>query len=75
MDRLSNIKKVFRAKRVTCAFCNRFLYVALDTKRDMYKLCNLYKLIKPEAFANMFDEMLSVYRLIDYLNVAKNKVY
>lgn len=72
MERLNNIEKVFNSQKTYCCFIDNKAYFGLHTKRDMFKICSLKQPINnPKYFAKMFEEMISIYRLIDYLKLAK----
>ena len=72
MERLNNIEKVFNAKKVYCCFLDNNAYFGLHTEKDMFKICSLKKQINSsEYFVKMFEEIISIYRLIDHLKMAK----
>ena len=72
MERLNNIGKVFKAYSTSCAFLNNAVYVALDTRKDMFEIFDFNKPIDgAEFFARMFEELLSIYKLIDYLELGQ----
>ncbi|MBQ8635210.1 DUF3137 domain-containing protein [bacterium] len=67
MERLNKIRDVYRASSVRCAFISNTIYVALDSKRDMFKLGSLHRQItNPITFILIFGEILSIYKLIDH---------
>ena len=74
MERLNNIQKIFEAQKVSCAFYGFTTYIALSVDRDMFNVCSLIKPVNtPVKFVKMFDEIISVYKLIDYLKLTKEE--
>ncbi len=72
MDKFNLIKKAFEASYVSCVFYDKNVYLALNTNRDMFQLCKLDKPINDiTMFAKMFDEIISIYNMIDYLKLSK----
>ncbi|MBQ4647279.1 MAG: DUF3137 domain-containing protein [Candidatus Gastranaerophilales bacterium] len=71
MERLNNIKEVFNAQKVYCCFIKNIAYVGLQTERDMFQLCSLRKGLDASFFSKMFEEIISIYRLIDHLKMSK----
>ena len=72
MERLNNIEKVFDSKKTYCCFIGNKAYFGLDTRKDMFKICSLkHPINNPQHFVKMFEEMISIYRLIEHLKMAK----
>ena len=75
MERLNKAKEVFEAKKIFCCFIEDKAYIGLHTCKDMFKLCSLKKNINnAEYFIKLFDEIISVYKLIDHLNLTQEKL-
>ncbi len=71
MERLNNINSVFEAKKLSCAFYQNSVYIALETKKELFAPCNLKKPIDDaSAFVEIFQEIISVYRLIEHLKLS-----
>lgn len=72
MERINNISKVFKTRSTSCAFLGNYIYIALNTYKDMFEIFNFNKPIDgAEFFAQMFEELLSIYKLIDYLQLGQ----
>lgn len=72
MERLNNIEKLFETKKTYAAFYQDKLYIGLHTGKDMFKICSLKEPINnAKYFAKIFEEIIAIYRLIDYLKITK----
>ena len=70
MERLNNIRVAFDAYAVSCAFYEKYLFVALHTSKDLFSLCSLNKPVNDEKqFFTMFEEILSIIKLIDHFKL------
>ena len=70
MERLNEMKVAFTADKVSCAFYEKSLFVALSTKKDLFSICSLFKKIDdPKQFFTMFEEILSIIKLIDHFKL------
>lgn len=70
MERINNIKNVFQANKVSCAFYNDKFYIALETNKDMFVLGRLWKPADDaEQFMQMYRELASIIKLIDYFKL------
>ena len=70
MSRLNGIQKVFCADKVSCAFYDKYIYVALHTNKDLFSLCDLFKpLDEGRQYFTAFEEILSIIKLIDYFKL------
>lgn len=70
MDRLNNMKLAFNAEKVYCAFYKKYLLIGLSVKKDLFSVCSLVKPINDsKQFFVMFEEILSIIKLIDYFKL------
>lgn len=70
MERLNEMKVAFTADKVSCAFYEKYLFVALSTKKDLFSICSLFKRVdNPKQFFTMFGEILSIIKLIDHFKL------
>lgn len=70
MERLNNMKTAFSADRVSCAFYDKYLLVGLHTSKDLFSLCSLIKPVNDsKQFFTMFEEILSIIKLIDHFKL------
>lgn len=73
MERLNNIENVFKTQKTYVAFLKNKLYIGLHTRKDMFKICSLNEPINSaKYFLEIFEEIISVYRLIDFLKIKNN---
>lgn len=70
MERLNNMKLAFQADKVSCAFYQNQLLIGLHTKKDLFSLCSLFKPVDDaNQYYQMFEEILSIIKLIDYFKL------
>ena len=70
MERLNTMQTVFKADKTACSFYDEKLYVALYTKKDLFAIGSLVKEVcDREQFFTMFDEILSIIKLIDHFKL------
>lgn len=70
IERLKNIKKIFKAKYVRVAFKDNKIYLAINMNRDMFKMAGI-KDINKETFIQLYEEICSILDLIDVLKLNK----
>ena len=72
MERLKNMKIAFNSDSVSCAFYQQYLIIALSTNQDLFSLCLLIKPIDDKKqYKQMYEEILSIIKLIDYFKLDK----
>lgn len=70
MEKLKNMKTAFKAVNVRCAFYNQYLLIGLEAKKDLFSICSLFKRIDDaKQFFTMFEEIISIIKLIDHLKL------
>lgn len=70
MERLVNVKTIYNSSKITCAFYNDKLILAMDVRRDMFKIGSLFKKVNDEkAFMKMYEELESIIKLIDHFKL------
>ena len=70
MQRLKAMKTAFKADKIKCAFYGNLLLVALSTNKDLFSLCSLVKSIDDaQQYFQMFEEILSIIKLIDHFKL------
>ena len=70
MERLNAMKVAFKADKISCAFYEKYLLVGLSTKKDLFSICSLFKRVDdPKQFFTMFEEILSIIKLIDHFKL------
>ena len=70
MERLNEMKVAFKANTVSCAFYEKSLLIALSTGKDLFSIGSLFKRIDdPKQFFTMFEEILSIIKLIDHFKL------
>ncbi len=70
MERLNEMKTAFKTNKVICSFHRDQLIIAFDTGKDPFNLVSLFKSTdNPKLYSQMFDEFLSIVKLIDYFKL------
>ena len=70
MERLNNMKTAFSADRVSCSFYDKYLLVGLHTSKDLFSICSLKEPVNDgKQFFTMFEEILSIIKLIDHFKL------
>lgn len=70
MERFNNIKMSFKADSIRCAFYENKLIIGLETSKDMFEPCSLWKPLHDEKqYFEMFEEILSIIKLIDHFKL------
>ena len=70
MERLKTMQTSFSASSTACAFYDKKFYVALYTKKDLFAIGALNKNVcDKEQFDIMFEEILSIIKLIDHFKL------
>lgn len=70
MERLNNMKTAFSADRVSCAFYDKYLLVGLHTSNDLFSIGSLKEPVNDgKQFFTMFEEILSIIKLIDHFKL------
>lgn len=70
MERLNNMKTAFEAYAISCAFYDKYLLVGLSTSKDLFSIGDLNKPVNDDKqFFTMFEEILSIIKLIDHFKL------
>ena len=70
MERLLNVKTAFQANGISCAFYKDKMYLALSTPKDLFTLFSLNKPVNNiEQFNIMYEEILSIIKLVDHFKL------
>ena len=70
MQRLKNMKVAFSADKVRCAFYKEYLLIGLFTSKDLFSICSLFEPIDdPKQFFTMYEEIVSIIKLIDHFKL------
>lgn len=70
MERFKNIQTVFGTKLVKCSFFNEYLMFSILSLKNHFEIGNLFiSLDNPKQFERLFNEIISIYLLIDYFKL------
>jgi len=70
MARLNDMKVAFKADKVSAVFYMNKFIIGLHTSKDLFSICSLIRPVYDEKqIFQMFDEMLSIIKLIEYFKL------
>jgi len=70
MERFKNLKTAFGRGKTKCSFVGKEIVFAIQSKKDLFELCSLYtKLGKDKQIENFYNELKSIYDIIDYFKL------
>ena len=70
MERLKSMQVAFKADKISASFYQDKFYIALHTNKDLFALGSLTKHVcDKEQFFTMFEEILSIIKLIDHFKL------
>ncbi len=72
MERLTNLKTSFFAEKISCAFYEDYLFIALRTSKDLFSIASLNKpLYEFRQYEILHDEIISIIKLIDHFKLSE----
>ena len=70
MERFKNLQTAFKSKTIKCAFANDKIYFAIQTNKNVFEIGNTFKSLEnPKTIETFFNEIISIYILIDYFKL------
>lgn len=70
MERFNNVKTAFGVEKIKCSFYDKYLMIAISTKKNLFEIGNLYTpLNSPKQLETFFNEFISILKLIDYFKL------
>ena len=70
MERFKNIQTAFGSRMVKCSFYNDSLMFAISTNKNLFEIGNLFcSLENPRHFETFFNELTSIFMLVDYFKL------
>lgn len=69
IDRLEHLKLAFRANNIRGSFKDKKLILAIDTGKDMFAMGNDFEESNLQTFRDLFDEIISIMKIIDQLKL------
>ena len=69
MERIENLKFTFKAEYVRASFKDNKLYIAIHTGKDMLAMGNDFKDSDINTFQILYDEMISILKMVDELKL------
>lgn len=72
INRLDNLKLAFQAKCIRACFKDNKLILAIDTGKDMFAMGSDYEKSNFKTFKNLFNEVVSILKIVDQLKLYEN---
>ena len=70
MDRFKNIQTAFGTNKIKCSFYDSNLMFAISTNKNLFEIGNLfYSLENPKQLETFFNELTSIYMMVDYFKL------
>ena len=70
MDRFKNIETCFGTHNVKCSFYGDCFMIAISTNKNLFEIGNLFKNLEdPKQLENFFNELTSIFMLVDYFKL------
>ena len=70
MERFYNLEKIFKAKNIKCSFYEDRLIIAINTKKDLFEIGDLFKSVKDsKSIRQFYEEINSIFDVIDTLKL------
>ena len=70
MHRFYNLKTAFGAKKAKCSFYDNTLMIAINTNKNLFEICNLFKsLQEPSSINEFYRELNSIFKMIEYFKL------
>ena len=70
MERFNNLKTAFKAKNAKCSFYDDTLMIAINTNKNLFEICNLYKSLQDSSsIQEFYNELDSIYKMIEYFKL------
>lgn len=69
IERIENLKSIFKAKYVRGSFKDNKLILAVHTGKDMFAMGNDFKDSNSQTFEILYDEIISILKIVDELKL------
>ena len=65
-----DVKAAFGTNKIKCSFVDDNIMFAISTNRNVFEIGSIFKsLTKPEIMERFFNELISIYLMIDYFKL------
>ena len=70
MERFQNLQTTFGTEKVKCSFYGNTLMFAISTDKNLFEIGGLFRSLEnPKQLDKFFDELISIYLMIDYFKL------
>ncbi len=70
MERFQNLQTAFGTNKIKCSFNNNCLMFAISTWKNLFEIGGLFRSLEnPKQLDKFFDELISIYMMIDYFKL------
>ena len=72
IERFKNLQTAFGSKNVRCAFVDDKIIFAIENKKDLFEIGNLFTSLKnSKSIHEFFEQIVSIYELIEYFKLTQ----
>ena len=70
MERFQNLNTAFGAKKAKCSFYDDKIMFAISTNKNLFEVGSIWRSLEdPKTLNQLFDELYSIYSMIDYFKL------
>ena len=76
MERFQNLNTAFGAKKAKCSFYDNKIMFAISTNKNLFEVGSIWHSLEdPKSINQLFNELYSVYQIIDYFELDQKLGY
>ena len=73
IERFKNIQTAFGRKSISCSCKNQEICFKIAKPKNLFEVCNIFKPLKNHsAIRDLYDEIIAIYKMIDYFKLSEN---
>lgn len=73
IERFKNIQTAFGRKNISCSCKNQEICFKIAKPKNLFEVCNIFKPLKNHsAIRDLYDEIIAIYKMIDYFKLSEN---
>ena len=70
IERFQNLKTAFGAKKAKCSFFGDEIMIAISTNKNLFEVGSIFKNLKnPESINGFYNELSSIYNMVEYFKL------
>ena len=73
MERFKNLQTAFGTNKIKCSFVGAKIMFAISTRKNLFEIGSIFhSLTNPKIMEKFFNELASIYLMIDYFKLNEN---